>query len=81
MVAGFADGIAGSPLTVRHRLTDLLQSTGARRMMCIVRIRGLPGEVSRQTQRLLAEEVFPHVRGIATPGFDAVPAPAPAIAA
>jgi alkanesulfonate monooxygenase SsuD/methylene tetrahydromethanopterin reductase-like flavin-dependent oxidoreductase (luciferase family) len=76
VVAGFADGIAGSPLTVRHRLIDLLQSTGARRMMCIIRVRGLPGEVSRQTQQLLAEEVFPHVRGIATPGFDALPAPA-----
>ena len=76
VVAGFASGIAGSPLTVRHRLVDLLQGTGARRMMCIIRVRGLPGEVSRQTQRLLAEDVFPHVRGIATPGFDAAKVPA-----
>jgi len=68
VVAGFVDGIAGSPLTVRHRLTDLLQNIGARRMMCILRVRGLPGEVSRQTQQLLAEEVFPHVRSITTPG-------------
>jgi hypothetical protein len=45
-------------------------------MMCIVRVRGLPGEVSRQTQQLLAEAVFPHVRGIATPGFDVGPVPA-----
>jgi alkanesulfonate monooxygenase SsuD/methylene tetrahydromethanopterin reductase-like flavin-dependent oxidoreductase (luciferase family) len=76
IVAGFAGGIVGSPLTVRHQLAELLQGTGARRMMCIIRIRGLPGEVSRQTQRLLAEEVFPHVRGLATPGFDAAAPPA-----
>jgi alkanesulfonate monooxygenase SsuD/methylene tetrahydromethanopterin reductase-like flavin-dependent oxidoreductase (luciferase family) len=79
VVGGFTDGIAGSPLTVRHRLTDLMQSTGARRMMCILRVRGLPGEVSRQSQRLLAEEVFPHVRGISTPGFQA-PSAAPVAA-
>jgi alkanesulfonate monooxygenase SsuD/methylene tetrahydromethanopterin reductase-like flavin-dependent oxidoreductase (luciferase family) len=78
VVGGFVDGIAGSPLTVRHQLTERLQSIGARRMMCIIRVRGLPGEVSRQTQQLLAQEVFPHVRGIATPGFAAA---APAVAA
>jgi alkanesulfonate monooxygenase SsuD/methylene tetrahydromethanopterin reductase-like flavin-dependent oxidoreductase (luciferase family) len=78
VVGGFVDGIAGSPLTVRHQLTERLQSIGARRMMCIIRVRGLPGEVSRQTQQLLAEDVFPHVRGIATPGFAAA---APAVAA
>jgi alkanesulfonate monooxygenase SsuD/methylene tetrahydromethanopterin reductase-like flavin-dependent oxidoreductase (luciferase family) len=76
VVGGFVNGIAGSPLTVRHQLIELLQDIGARRMMCIVRVRGLPGEVSRQTQQLLAEEVFPHVRGIATPGFDVGPVPA-----
>ena len=30
----------------------------------------------KPTQQLLAEEVFPHVRGIATPGFGATLAPA-----
>jgi hypothetical protein len=79
VVGGFVNGITGSPLTVRHRLTELLQDIGARRMMCIIRIRGLPGEVSRQTQALLAEEVFPHVRTLSTPGF--APAQPPAVAA
>ena len=53
-------------------LAHLLDAGGS----AIVRVRGLPGEVSRQTQQLLAEEVFPHVRRLATPGFEATPASA-----
>jgi alkanesulfonate monooxygenase SsuD/methylene tetrahydromethanopterin reductase-like flavin-dependent oxidoreductase (luciferase family) len=76
IVAGFSGHIVGSPQTVRDQLIDVLQGTGARRMMCILRIRGLPGEVSRQSQRLLAEDVFPHLRRLATPGSEATQPPA-----
>lgn len=61
-LGGFTGGIIGSPATVLAQLTELLGGSGARRLLLIVRLRGLPGEASRQTQRLLAEEVFPHLR-------------------
>ena len=68
MVAGLSNPLAGSPATVRDQLAELLQTTGARRMMLVIRNRGLHGEVSRQTQKLLAEDVFPQLRHLSTPG-------------
>ena len=61
-IGGFEGGIIGSPATVLAALTELLAGSGARRLMFIVRLRGISGQDSRQTQRLLAEEVFPRLR-------------------
>jgi alkanesulfonate monooxygenase SsuD/methylene tetrahydromethanopterin reductase-like flavin-dependent oxidoreductase (luciferase family) len=62
-VVGFASGgIIGSPETVLDQLKELIDGTGARRLILILRLLGISGETSRQTQRLLAEEVFPHLR-------------------
>ena len=61
-VAGFTQGIVGSPETVRDQLTEIFTSTGARRLIALIRFRGIPGEAARQTQRLLATDVFPHLR-------------------
>jgi alkanesulfonate monooxygenase SsuD/methylene tetrahydromethanopterin reductase-like flavin-dependent oxidoreductase (luciferase family) len=55
-------GCVGSPQTVRDSLTELIKGSGARRLILIVRLRGIAGETSRQTQQLLATEVFPHLR-------------------
>ncbi|MEU9064700.1 LLM class flavin-dependent oxidoreductase [Streptomyces sp. NPDC048430] len=67
-VAGFTQGIVGSPQTVREQLAEVLRSTGARRVLAIIRLRGMPGEVSRQTQHLMATDVIPHLRNLAVPG-------------
>ena len=65
-VAGFTQGIVGSPDTVREQLAEILTSTGARRLIALIRFRGIPGDVSRQTQRLLATDVFPKLRDLPT---------------
>lgn len=65
VVGGFADPIAGSPQTVLEQLARVIQGTGAQRLLLGIRLRGIPGEASRQSQRLLAEEVFPELRRLA----------------
>lgn len=66
-VIGFASGgIVGSPETVLEQLKELIDGTGARRLILILRLRGISSEASGQSQRLLAEEVFPHLRHYGT---------------
>lgn len=58
----FGGAIVGSPKTVLDKLTYLLNDTRARRLMLNLRFRGIPSEASRQSQRLFATEVTPHLR-------------------
>ena len=59
-----APAFVGSPETLLPRLQAVLAGTGARTLILILRLRGVSGEISRQTQRLLAERVFPHLRNL-----------------
>lgn len=68
VVGGFADAVAGSPQTVLDHLASVVEGTGAQRLLLSIRLRGIPGEASRQTQRLIAEHVFPKLRNISAPG-------------
>lgn len=54
--------VFGSPRTVREKLAHILSGCGARRLMAVIRFRGTSTEIVRQTQRLFAEEVAPHLR-------------------
>ena len=58
----FGGAVVGSPQTVLDQLSEGLRATGARRLNLVLRLRGIPEEVARQTQRLFAEEVMPHLR-------------------
>jgi alkanesulfonate monooxygenase SsuD/methylene tetrahydromethanopterin reductase-like flavin-dependent oxidoreductase (luciferase family) len=58
----FSGAVVGSPSTVRGQLIYLLNDTRARRLIVNLRFRGIPSEASRQSQRLFATEVMPHLR-------------------
>jgi alkanesulfonate monooxygenase SsuD/methylene tetrahydromethanopterin reductase-like flavin-dependent oxidoreductase (luciferase family) len=58
----FSGAVVGSPGAVRDQLIYLLNNTRARRLIVNTRFRGIPSEASRQTQRLFATEVMPHLR-------------------
>lgn len=58
----FSGAIVGSPATVREQLEFLLKDTRARRLILNTRFRGIPSQASRQTQRLFANEIMPHLR-------------------
>jgi alkanesulfonate monooxygenase SsuD/methylene tetrahydromethanopterin reductase-like flavin-dependent oxidoreductase (luciferase family) len=65
--AGAADfEHVGSPTKVLEGLAELIKGSGARRLLLIVRLMGISGAESRQTQRLLAEQVFPSLRHLET---------------
>jgi alkanesulfonate monooxygenase SsuD/methylene tetrahydromethanopterin reductase-like flavin-dependent oxidoreductase (luciferase family) len=58
----FSGALVGSPATVRDQLIHLLQDTRARRLIVNLRFRGITSEASRQSQRLFATEIMPHLR-------------------
>jgi hypothetical protein len=58
----FGGAIVGSPQTVLDQLSEGLLATKARRLALAIRLRGIPEQVARQTQRLFASEVMPHLR-------------------
>ncbi|HUY19314.1 MAG TPA: LLM class flavin-dependent oxidoreductase [Candidatus Binataceae bacterium] len=58
----FSGALVGSPSTVRDQLIYLLNDTRARRLIVNLRFRGITSEASRQSQRLFATEVIPHLR-------------------
>ena len=58
----FSGAVVGAPGTARDQLMNLLNNAGARRLIANTRFRGIPSEASRQTQRLFATEVMPHLR-------------------
>ncbi len=58
----FSGALVGSPATVRDQLIFLLRDTRARRLIVNLRFRGIISEVSRQSQRLFATEIIPHLR-------------------
>jgi alkanesulfonate monooxygenase SsuD/methylene tetrahydromethanopterin reductase-like flavin-dependent oxidoreductase (luciferase family) len=56
--------IFGSPVTVREKLAHILEGCGARRLLAAIRFRGINTAIVRQTQRLFATEVAPHLRSL-----------------
>jgi alkanesulfonate monooxygenase SsuD/methylene tetrahydromethanopterin reductase-like flavin-dependent oxidoreductase (luciferase family) len=58
----FSGALVGSPSTVRDQLIFLLNDTHARRLIVNLRFRGITSEASRQSQRLFATEIMPHLR-------------------
>ena len=60
----FGGDVVGPPQTVLDELGEGLLATGARRLNLVIRMRGIPEEVARQTQRLFASEVMPHLRNL-----------------
>jgi alkanesulfonate monooxygenase SsuD/methylene tetrahydromethanopterin reductase-like flavin-dependent oxidoreductase (luciferase family) len=54
--------VFGSPRTVQGKLVHILEGCGARRLLAIVRLCGMPTELARQTQQLFAEAVAPGLR-------------------
>jgi alkanesulfonate monooxygenase SsuD/methylene tetrahydromethanopterin reductase-like flavin-dependent oxidoreductase (luciferase family) len=58
----FSGAFVGSPSTVRDQLIYLLNDTRARRLIVNLRFRGIASEASRQSQRLFATEIMPHLR-------------------
>jgi alkanesulfonate monooxygenase SsuD/methylene tetrahydromethanopterin reductase-like flavin-dependent oxidoreductase (luciferase family) len=60
----FGGAIVGSPQTVLDQLSEGLLATRARRLALAIRLRGIPEQVARQTQRLFASEVMPHLRDL-----------------
>jgi alkanesulfonate monooxygenase SsuD/methylene tetrahydromethanopterin reductase-like flavin-dependent oxidoreductase (luciferase family) len=56
------NAVFGSPRTVRDKLAHILAGCGARRLLVVARLAGMSTEVTRQTQRLLAETVMPELR-------------------
>ena len=71
----FGGAVVGSPQTVLDQLTEGLRMTGARRLMLTIRLRSFPEEVSRQTMRLFASDVMPHLRNLPVSASASVPSP------
>jgi hypothetical protein len=60
--------IAGSPKTVRERLTHAMKSLNCGHLMILQQIGSMPPELVRMNTELFAREVMPHMRGM-WPGF------------
>jgi alkanesulfonate monooxygenase SsuD/methylene tetrahydromethanopterin reductase-like flavin-dependent oxidoreductase (luciferase family) len=58
----FSGTIVGSPAAAQQQLEHILNDTRARRLIVNFRFRGISSEESRQSQRLFAAEVMPHLR-------------------
>ena len=58
----FGGAIVGSPQTVLDQLGPALEASGSRRLNLVLRLRGMPEPVARQTQHLFATEVMPSLR-------------------
>jgi alkanesulfonate monooxygenase SsuD/methylene tetrahydromethanopterin reductase-like flavin-dependent oxidoreductase (luciferase family) len=58
----FGGAIVGSPQTVLDQLGPALEASGSRRLNLVVRLRGMPEDVARQTQQLFATEIMPELR-------------------
>jgi len=56
--------IAGSPKTVRERLTEAVKTLRCGHLMCLLQIGSMPQELVRRSTDLFAREVIPHVRGL-----------------
>jgi alkanesulfonate monooxygenase SsuD/methylene tetrahydromethanopterin reductase-like flavin-dependent oxidoreductase (luciferase family) len=56
--------IAGSPKTVRERLTEAVKTLRCGHLMCLLQIGSMPQELVRKSTDLFAREVIPHVRGL-----------------
>jgi alkanesulfonate monooxygenase SsuD/methylene tetrahydromethanopterin reductase-like flavin-dependent oxidoreductase (luciferase family) len=54
--------VFGSPRTIFDKLVHILGGCGARRLMAVLRFRGINTETVRQTQTLFAKEVAPKLR-------------------
>jgi len=56
--------IAGSPKTVRERLTEAMKSLNCGHLMILQQIGSMPPELVRMNTELFAREVMPHMRGL-----------------
>src|SRR5271166_5074820 len=56
--------IAGSPKTVRDRLTEAVKTLRCGHLMCLMQIGSMPAPLVRKSTELFAREVMPHVRGL-----------------
>jgi alkanesulfonate monooxygenase SsuD/methylene tetrahydromethanopterin reductase-like flavin-dependent oxidoreductase (luciferase family) len=56
--------IAGSPKTVRERLTEAMKSLNCGHLMMLQQIGSMPPELVRLNMELFAREVMPHMRGL-----------------
>ncbi len=56
--------IAGSPKTVRDRLTEAVKTLRCGHLMCLMQIGSMPAHLVRKSTELFAREVMPHVRGL-----------------
>jgi alkanesulfonate monooxygenase SsuD/methylene tetrahydromethanopterin reductase-like flavin-dependent oxidoreductase (luciferase family) len=54
--------IAGSPLTVRHRMEELINTLHVGHVFCLLHVGNESAELTRHNSRLFAEEVMPHLR-------------------
>lgn len=62
----FGGAIVGSPQTVLDQLGPAFEASGSRRLNLVLRLRGMPEAVGRQTQELFATEVMPSLRHLST---------------
>ena len=56
--------IAGSPATVRDRLTEAIKLLRVGHLMCLLHIGSMPDELTRKNMELFAREVLPGIRDI-----------------
>jgi alkanesulfonate monooxygenase SsuD/methylene tetrahydromethanopterin reductase-like flavin-dependent oxidoreductase (luciferase family) len=58
----FGGAIVGSPQTVLDQLGPALEASGSRRLNLVLRLRGMPEDVARESQHLFATELMPSLR-------------------
>jgi alkanesulfonate monooxygenase SsuD/methylene tetrahydromethanopterin reductase-like flavin-dependent oxidoreductase (luciferase family) len=56
--------IAGSPKTVRERLTEAMKSLNCGHLMILQQIGSMPPDLTRMNTELFAKEVMPHMRSL-----------------
>ena len=61
--------IAGSPKTVRERLTDAMKQLRCGHLMVLCQLGSMPPDLVRKSTELFAREVMPHMRGM-WPGYE-----------
>jgi alkanesulfonate monooxygenase SsuD/methylene tetrahydromethanopterin reductase-like flavin-dependent oxidoreductase (luciferase family) len=54
--------IAGSPLTVRQRMEELIKTLHVGHVFCLLHVGNESAELTRHNSKLFAEEVMPHLR-------------------
>ena len=56
--------IAGSPETVRERLTEAIKLLRVGHLMCLLHIGTMPKDLTLKNTELFAKEVMPHIKDI-----------------